>query len=90
MFRNIINPFSYIISMKNFFLKYMGIILIISSISLAAIFNLMKIASGNIYQGTYSSNQFNGIVNKDLIQAMAGNDIITIGKGIDILLWQRI
>jgi hypothetical protein len=76
--------------MKKFFLKYMGIILIISSISLAGIFNLMKIASGNIYQGTYSSNQINGIVNKDLIQAMAGNDIISSGKGIDILLWQRI
>jgi len=76
--------------MQNFFLKYMGIILIISSISLAGIINLFEIASGNIYQGTYSSNQFNGTVNKGLIQATAGNDVITSGKGVDILVWQRI
>jgi hypothetical protein len=31
---------------------------------LAGIINLMEIASGNIYQGTYSSNQFNGTVKK--------------------------
>ena len=87
MFRNIINRFSHVISMKNFFLKYMGIILIISSISLAGIINLFEIASGNIYQGTYSSNQFNGTVNKDLIQATAGNNVITSSKGVDILVW---
>lgn len=68
----------------------MGIILIISSISLAGIVNLMEIASGNIFQGTYSSNKFNGTVNKELIHTMAGNHIITSGKGIDILFWQRI
>ncbi len=68
----------------------MGIILIISSISLAGIVNLMEIASGNIYQGTYSSNQFNEIMNNKLIQAIVGNDIITSGEDIDILLWQKI
>lgn len=50
----------------------------------------MKIASGNIYQGTYNSNQFNGTVNNELIQSMAGNDIIISDIAIDILLWQRI
>ncbi|HJS64577.1 MAG TPA: hypothetical protein VJ767_06935 [Nitrososphaeraceae archaeon] len=52
----------------------------------------MKIASasGNIYQGTYSSNQFNGTVNNELIQWIAGNDIITSDIAIDILLWLRI
>ena len=59
---------------------------------MAGIINLMKIASasGNIYQGTYSSNQFNGTVNNELIQWIAGNDIITSDIAIDILLWLRI
>lgn len=85
MFRNIINRFSYVISMKNFFLKYMGIILIICSISLGGIINLMEIVSGNIYEGIQRSGQFNGAVNSGIIQAMDGKDIITGGKVIYIL-----
>lgn len=85
MFRNIINRFSYVISMKNFFLKYMGIILIICSISFGGIIHLMQIVSGNIYGGIQYSSQFNGAVNNGIIQAMAGKDIITGGKVIYIL-----